>query len=111
MFYIRLAELENICARLSVLEGQHGVNETNKKGKTKKAESDDDFDLFASEDDEEIDEIKQERLQKYAEKKAKSNNYFFVLFFNPKFHFVEPSVVAKSSLILDVKPVSCKYSY
>ena len=44
------------------------------------SKEEDDFDLFASDyEEEEIDEIKKERLQKYAEKKAKSEaSYCFV---------------------------------
>jgi len=48
---------------------------------------DDDLDLFGSDDDEEADAIRQERLKQYAEKKAK-----------------KPAVIAKSSIVLDVKP-------
>ncbi|VDK74828.1 unnamed protein product [Litomosoides sigmodontis] len=54
------------------------------------ASKDDDFDLFGSSDEEENAEkerIKQERLKVYAEKKAK-----------------KPECIAKSSIILDVKP-------
>merc|ERR1712110_1309580 len=50
------------------------------------AEDDDDFDMFGS-DDEETKAIKEKRLQEYAEKKAK-----------------KPQVIAKSNVILDVKP-------
>lgn len=68
-----IAELEGVMARLSVLEGQ-----SDKNGTCNKAE--DDFDLFASEnEDEDIDEIKQERLQRYAEKKSKSMVDFILL--------------------------------
>merc|ERR1711936_937499 len=49
-------------------------------------EDDDDFDMFGS-DDEETKAIKEKRLQEYAEKKAK-----------------KPQVIAKSNVILDVKP-------
>ncbi|KAI6215308.1 hypothetical protein M3Y94_00370500 [Aphelenchoides besseyi] len=54
-----------------------------------KQEGGDDFDLFGSEseDDEEKERIKEERLKAYAEKKAK-----------------KPGPIAKSSVILDVKP-------
>merc|ERR1712066_929066 len=52
-------------------------------------EDDDDIDLFGSddEDDEEAEKIKQERLAAYAAKKAK-----------------KPALIAKSSILLDVKP-------
>uniref|UniRef100_A0A672Y726 Elongation factor 1-delta-like n=1 Tax=Sphaeramia orbicularis TaxID=375764 RepID=A0A672Y726_9TELE len=49
---------------------------------------DDDFDLFGSdEEDEEAERIKQERVEMYAAKKAK-----------------KPALIAKSSILLDVKP-------
>ena len=53
-------------------------------------EDDDNFDLFGSEDEEESAEaerLKQERLEAYAAKKAK-----------------KPALIAKSNIILDVKP-------
>lgn len=51
-------------------------------------DDDDDIDLFGSdEEDEEAERIKQERLEAYAAKKAK-----------------KPAVIAKSSILLDVKP-------
>lgn len=52
-------------------------------------EDDDDIDLFGSDDDEEAEKIKEQRLKDYAEKKAK-----------------KPALIAKSSILLDVKPVS-----
>lgn len=54
------------------------------------ADDDDDIDLFGSdEDDEEASRIKQERLDAYAAKKSK-----------------KPALIAKSSILLDVKPVN-----
>ncbi|GIY08491.1 elongation factor 1-beta [Caerostris darwini] len=52
-------------------------------------DDDDDIDLFGSEDedDAEAEKLKQERLKQYAEKKSK-----------------KPGVIAKSSVVLDVKP-------
>lgn len=52
-------------------------------------EDDDDFDMFASDDevDEEAERIKAERLAAYAEKKSK-----------------KPALIAKSNVILDIKP-------
>ncbi|CAM9183287.1 unnamed protein product, partial [Lampetra fluviatilis] len=52
-------------------------------------EEDDDIDLFGSDDDEgeEARKVKEERLAQYAAKKSK-----------------KPSVIAKSSIVLDVKP-------
>lgn len=55
-------------------------------------DEDDDIDLFGSDDEEEDQEaakVREERLRQYAEKKAK-----------------KPGLIAKSSILLDVKPVS-----
>lgn len=53
-----------------------------------KQEEDDDVDLFASdEEDEEAVKIREERLKAYNEKKSK-----------------KPELIAKSSIVLDVKP-------
>ncbi|KAM9496240.1 eukaryotic translation elongation factor 1 delta b (guanine nucleotide exchange protein) isoform 3-T4 [Clarias gariepinus] len=53
------------------------------------ADEEDDFDLFGSDDevDEEAERLKEQRLQEYAAKKAK-----------------KPAIIAKSSILLDVKP-------
>lgn len=52
------------------------------------ADDDDDVDLFGSEDeDEEAEKIKEDRVKAYAEKKSK-----------------KPVLIAKSSILLDVKP-------
>ncbi|KAK9883798.1 hypothetical protein WA026_001993 [Henosepilachna vigintioctopunctata] len=56
----------------------------------KKEEDDDDVDLFGSDDEEESEEaarIREERLKAYADKKSK-----------------KPELIAKSSIVLDVKP-------
>lgn len=58
--------------------------------KQEEDDDDDDFDLFGSDDDEEAEKIKEQRLKEYAQKKAK-----------------KPALIAKSSILLDVKPVSC----
>ncbi|XP_076731614.1 eukaryotic translation elongation factor 1 delta b (guanine nucleotide exchange protein) isoform X2 [Maylandia zebra] len=50
-------------------------------------DDDDDIDLFGSDEDEEADKLKEQRLKEYAEKKAK-----------------KPAIIAKSSILLDVKP-------
>lgn len=50
-------------------------------------DDDDDMDLFGSDEDEEAEKLKEQRLKEYAEKKAK-----------------KPAVIAKSSILLDVKP-------
>lgn len=60
------------------------------KKEEEEEEDDDDFDLFGSDDDEEAEKIKEQRLKEYAEKKAK-----------------KPALIAKSSILLDVKPVRC----
>jgi len=59
------------------------------KKEEEEEEDDDDFDMFASDDEEdaEAEKIKQERLAAYAAKKSK-----------------KPAVIAKSSILLDVKP-------
>ena len=58
-------------------------------------DDEDDIDLFGSDDDdEEAERLKQERVEAYAAKKAK-----------------KPVLIAKSSIILDVKPVrACLHS-
>lgn len=67
-----------------------------------------DIDLFGSDDetDEEAEKVKAERLKAYQEKKSAS--MFFVVFPWCKCanwsSCVEPKVVAKSSVVLDVKP-------
>ncbi|KAM6921221.1 eukaryotic translation elongation factor 1 delta b (guanine nucleotide exchange protein) [Xenentodon cancila] len=53
----------------------------------KEEEDEDDIDLFGSDDDEEAEKLKEQRLKEYAEKKAK-----------------KPAIIAKSSILLDVKP-------
>ncbi|KAM4574721.1 uncharacterized protein V3H82_009368 isoform 2-T2 [Fundulus diaphanus] len=50
-------------------------------------DGDSDIDLFGSDEDEEAEKLKEQRLKEYAEKKAK-----------------KPAVIAKSSILLDVKP-------
>jgi len=86
--------------RVSTLEGSSKpetksapkpVNQTPKpapKQETKKTDDDDDdIDLFGSDVDEEADAVRQKRLDEYAAKKSK-----------------KPGVIAKSSVVLDVKP-------
>ncbi|CAG01324.1 unnamed protein product, partial [Tetraodon nigroviridis] len=70
--------------------GPPGVSDTTSASKpAAKDDDDDDIDLFGSDDeeDEEAARIKEERLAQYAAKKAK-----------------KPTVIAKSSILLDVKP-------
>ncbi|KAM6962544.1 eukaryotic translation elongation factor 1 delta b (guanine nucleotide exchange protein) [Aplochiton taeniatus] len=65
------------------------VQQQKKSVPVKDEEEDDDFDLFGSdeEEDEEAERLKEQRLKEYAEKKAK-----------------KPTLIAKSSILLDVKP-------
>ncbi|XP_055020531.1 eukaryotic translation elongation factor 1 delta b (guanine nucleotide exchange protein) isoform X2 [Boleophthalmus pectinirostris] len=56
-------------------------------GNEPEEDDDEDLDLFGSDEDEEAERIKEERLKEYAERKAK-----------------KPALIAKSSILLDVKP-------
>uniref|UniRef100_A0A3Q0T583 Eukaryotic translation elongation factor 1 beta 2 n=1 Tax=Amphilophus citrinellus TaxID=61819 RepID=A0A3Q0T583_AMPCI len=69
--------------------GPPGVADTTSGSTTAKDEDDDDIDLFGSdeEEDSEATRLKEERLAAYAAKKAK-----------------KPAIIAKSSILLDVKP-------
>ncbi|XP_068196785.1 elongation factor 1-delta-like isoform X2 [Antennarius striatus] len=92
------AALQKLESRVAVLEKSPAAAAAAPCAKTVPAQSapvkkvedeDDDFDLFGSEDeeDEETSRLKEERLNAYAAKKAK-----------------KPTVIAKSSILLDVKP-------
>lgn len=92
-----ITKIENLTAlvsklqeRVKVLEGKSGepVKETTDKKPTENDDDDDD-DLFGSDDegDEEAERIREERLKAYAEKKS-----------------TKKAVIAKSSLLIDVKP-------
>ncbi|XP_057697555.1 uncharacterized protein LOC130919124 isoform X2 [Corythoichthys intestinalis] len=59
----------------------------NSRPAEQEVDEDDDVDLFGSDDDEEAEKLKEQRLKDYAERKAK-----------------KPTVIAKSSILLDVKP-------
>lgn len=72
---------------VSVVQGTTVQQKTSKP--VDEEEDDDDIDLFGSDEDEEAEKIKEQRLKEYAEKKAK-----------------KPGIIAKSSILLDVKPVS-----
>jgi len=85
----RLAKLET---RVVSLEGGKGGDAKAKSnGVAKKpepvADDDDDVDLFGSDEDEEANKEREKRLAEYATKKAK-----------------KPGPIAKSSIILDIKP-------
>lgn len=67
--------LEDILARLIVVEGCNPNEATKQEVNTANSasmESDDDFDLFGPENEDEFTEVQEERLQRYKEKKAKS---------------------------------------
>ncbi|XP_078392496.1 eukaryotic translation elongation factor 1 delta b (guanine nucleotide exchange protein) isoform X4 [Cetorhinus maximus] len=97
---LRLA-LSKLEARLSTLEKPSTSikpavcppaphNKPNTKQPEAEEEDDDDIDLFGSSDEEESAEkerVREERLRQYAEKKSK-----------------KPTLIAKSSILLDVKP-------
>ncbi|KAM9796966.1 eukaryotic translation elongation factor 1 delta b (guanine nucleotide exchange protein) isoform 4-T4 [Syngnathus typhle] len=65
------------------------TNHTGSIAKQQLDQDDDDVDLFGSDDDDdqEAEKLKEQRLKEYAERKAK-----------------KPAVIAKSSILLDVKP-------
>lgn len=73
-----------------LVQGKTVQQESAPAKKKEEEDVDDDFDPFGSDDDEEAEKIKEQRLKEYAEKKAK-----------------KPALIAKSSILLDVKPVSC----
>ncbi|XP_033727025.1 elongation factor 1-delta-like isoform X2 [Pecten maximus] len=90
------ALVQKLEGRVRVLEGGSGGTPAKAPAKAPAAaaaeddDSDSDIDLFGSDDDEdkeELERIKQERLKAYHEKKSK-----------------KPAVIAKSSVIMDVKP-------
>lgn len=77
------------------------------------ANDDDDVDLFGSDDevDEAAEKAREERLKAYAEKKSKSKSRFFSNQKDSKLNlcfflnsFIEPGPIAKSNVVLDVKP-------
>jgi len=97
--------LKKVELRMSELESKCSCGAAASKGAAPKAAStttpaaapapaakpavvdDDDIDLFGSDEDEEAKKIRDDRLKQYAEKKAK-----------------KPGPIAKSSIVLDVKP-------
>lgn len=74
-----------------------GTNVQQKSSAPVKEEEEDDdeedIDLFGSDEDEEAEKLREQRLKEYAERKAK-----------------KPALIAKSSILLDVKPVSLKFN-
>ncbi|PAA65938.1 hypothetical protein BOX15_Mlig005311g1 [Macrostomum lignano] len=86
----RIAELEKRFAALSAGGPAKPAAPPAADKQKNGGDDDDDVDLFGSDDEEadaEAERIKQERLQAYQEKKSK-----------------KPALVAKSSIVLDVKP-------
>ncbi|XP_034035310.1 eukaryotic translation elongation factor 1 delta b (guanine nucleotide exchange protein) isoform X2 [Thalassophryne amazonica] len=63
------------------------VEQTSSSAVKEDEEEDDDFDLFGSDEDSEAEQLKEQRLKEYAERKSK-----------------KPALIAKSSILLDVKP-------
>ncbi|KAK7882757.1 hypothetical protein WMY93_028931 [Mugilogobius chulae] len=73
---------------LPASKSQYVVPESTQNNTNATTNDDDDLDLFGSEEeDEEAEKVKQQRLAEYAARKAK-----------------KPAIVAKSSILLDVKP-------
>lgn len=77
------------------VQGTNVQQKSSASVKEEEEEEDDeeDIDLFGSDEDEEAENLREQRLKEYAERKAK-----------------KPAVIAKSSILLDVKPVSLKFS-
>jgi len=96
-FIVDLAEeVSVLSSRVEKLEGKSPESSSPEPGATKKKageNDDDDFDIFDDEDDEEEEETEEEKkkkeelLRKYHEKKSQ-----------------KPVLVAKSNIVLDVKP-------
>jgi len=87
----QVKQLRDRVAKLEVAIGQGGKSAPpppKSSGDNKAAQDDDDVDLFGSdEEDEESAKVREQRLAEYAAKKSK-----------------KPALVAKSNVILDVKP-------
>uniref|UniRef100_A0A3B3ZK91 Eukaryotic translation elongation factor 1 delta b (guanine nucleotide exchange protein) n=1 Tax=Periophthalmus magnuspinnatus TaxID=409849 RepID=A0A3B3ZK91_9GOBI len=81
------AALSKLESRVAVLEKCFTFCWSSVGDELQEDEDDDDLDLFGSDEDEEADRIKEQRLKEYAERKAK-----------------KPALIAKSSILLDVKP-------
>ncbi|XP_053705574.1 uncharacterized protein LOC128749656 isoform X2 [Synchiropus splendidus] len=81
----RVAVLETPAAAAALTNGTSAQKKANTPSKT---EDDDDLDLFGSEEeDEEAEKLREQRVKEYAAKKSQ-----------------KPALVAKSSILLDVKP-------
>jgi len=81
---LRMSELESKC---SCGAASKGAAPKSAPAPAAKPADDDDIDLFGSDEDEEANKVREERLKQYAEKKSK-----------------KPGPIAKSSIVLDVKP-------
>ncbi|CAN7999061.1 unnamed protein product, partial [Ixodes hexagonus] len=88
---VRLSELEKACPTAAGVqkpkEAAPKKAANHVPAKKEAEEDDDDVDLFGSDEDEEADKAREERLKAYHEKKSK-----------------KPQVIAKSSIVLDIKP-------
>ncbi|XP_003748382.1 elongation factor 1-delta isoform X2 [Galendromus occidentalis] len=91
---LRMSSLEDVCACGASPKAKPAAAPKAKPAAKKAAPKpsapaaeDDDIDLFGSDDDAEANAVREERLKAYAEKKSK-----------------KPAIVAKSSVVLDVKP-------
>jgi len=87
---LRVTSLEgsaNKTTKPVALQTAKPVAKPEAKVEAKNDDNDSDVDLFGSDDDEEADAVRKKRLEEYAAKKAK-----------------KPGVIAKSSVVLDVKP-------
>lgn len=102
-------------SRVKALEGTKSAPQTSaqppkpvEKEEKKEEEDDDDVDLFGDddEDDEEAERIKQERVAAYAARKEKSKLVLILWHFDVLHCCLisEPALIAKSNIILDVKP-------
>uniref|UniRef100_A0A3Q3AHY3 Eukaryotic translation elongation factor 1 delta b (guanine nucleotide exchange protein) n=1 Tax=Kryptolebias marmoratus TaxID=37003 RepID=A0A3Q3AHY3_KRYMA len=81
------AALSKLECRVAVLEKTPAPSQKTSAPVKEDEDDDDDIDLFGSDEDEEAEKLKEQRLKEYAAKKAK-----------------KPAVIAKSSILLDVKP-------
>jgi len=81
---LRMSELESKCS-CGAATAVKGAKPAAKPAAA--AADDDEIDLFGSDEDEEANKVREERLKQYADKKAK-----------------KPGPIAKSSIVLDVKP-------
>lgn len=84
---IRVSVLESKPTGVDSVPAKPAAAPAQAKPTNGKTNDDDDLDLFGSDDDEEADAERQKRLADYAAKKAK-----------------KPALVAKSNVVLDIKP-------